>query len=380
MQMTVNVDGICAERFEGVRDALAASLASGADTGASVAVIVDGDVVVDLWGGVADVGSGQPWSRDTVVNVFSTTKTMTALVALMLADRGELDVAASVSKYWPEFAAAGKEAVEVRHLLGHTSGLSGWEIPLTEEQFYDWDLVCSRLAEQAPWWDPGTASGYHAATQGFLIGEVVRRITGGTVRSFFADEIAGPLGADFQIGLRKEDYDRVATLIAPEMLPMEIEPGSVAARTVTNPPISADWTQHDGWREAEIPAANGHGNARSVALVQSALSTNGTVNGVRLLSDEGCRRVLEPQSSGADLVLGLPMTFGLGYGLSSEGLPFDAAPGAFFWGGWGGSLVVIDPAARMTFAFVMNRMGQGTVGDDRSASMLAATYRALSSR
>jgi CubicO group peptidase (beta-lactamase class C family) len=282
-----------------------------------------------------------------------------------------------VSTYWPEFAAAGKEGVEVRHLLGHTSGLSGWELPLTEEEFYEWELVTSRLAQQEPWWTPGSASGYHAATQGFLVGEVVRRITGTTVRDFFAEEVAGPLGADFQIGLRKEDYDRVATLIPPEMLPMEIEPGSVAFKTVSNPPISADWTQHDGWRSAEIPAANGHGNARSVALVQSALATGGTVNGVRLLSEAGCRRVLEQQSSGVDLVLGLPMTFGLGYGLSWDGLPFDAAPGSFFWGGWGGSLVVIDPAARMTFAYAMNRMGQGTVGDERSAAMLAAAYDAL---
>jgi CubicO group peptidase (beta-lactamase class C family) len=305
---------------------------------------------------------------------------MTALVALMLADRGELDVAAPVAKYWPEFSAAGKSGIEVRHLLGHTSGLSGWELPLTEEEFYDWDIACSRLEAQAPWWEPGTASGYHAATQGFLVGEVIRRITGTTVGAFLTEEVAGPLRADFQIGLRKEDYHRAATLIAPEALPMEIEPGSIAYKTVTNPPISADWTQHDGWRTAEIPAANGHGNARSVALIQSALATGGSVNGVRLLSAKGCQRVLEQQSSGIDLVLGLPMTFGLGYGLSWDGLPFEAAPGSFFWGGWGGSLVVIDPAARMTFAFAMNRMGQGTVGDERSAGMLAATYDALNMR
>ena len=375
--MTVSVNGTCADRFEGVRDALVRSLEEGTDVGASVAVTVDGEFVVDLWGGVADADTGQLWMRDTVVNVFSTTKTMTALVALMLADRGALDLSAPVATYWPEFAAAGKSPIEVRHLLGHTSGLSGWELPLTEEEFYDWDLVCSRLAEQAPWWEAGTASGYHAATQGFLVGEVVRRITGGTVGTFFADEVAGPLGADFQIGLRKADFDRVATLIAPEMLPMEIDPGSVAFRTVTNPPISADWTQHDGWRGAEIPAANGHGNARSVALVQSALAMGGSVNGTRLLSEHGCRQAVEQQSDGVDLVLGLPMKFGMGYGLSWDDLPFDAAPGSLFWGGWGGSLVVIDPSARLTFAFAMNRMGQGTVGDERSAAMLAATYVGL---
>ncbi len=371
------IDGICEAGFEPVKKALEHSLDSGADVGASVAVVVDGRAVVDLWGGIADVETGRPWTRDTIVNVFSTTKTMTALVALMLADRGELDMHAPVATYWPEFAAAGKERIEVRHLLGHTSGLAGWEVPMTEADLYDWDLACSRLAEQAPWWQPGTASGYHASTQGFLVGEVIRRITGTSVGTFFAKEVAGPLDADFHIGLDPRDDERVATLIAPEALPMEIEPGSILYKTVTNPPTSADWTQHEAWRRAEIPAANGHGNARSVARVQSVLAADGEVDGVRLLSPGGWRRLLEQQSSGVDLVLGLPMRFGLGYGLSSEGLPFDAAPGAFFWGGWGGSLVVIDPTARMTFAFVMNRMGQGTVGDERSASMLAAAYAAL---
>jgi CubicO group peptidase (beta-lactamase class C family) len=376
----VTVEGSCEERFEPVRQALTRSLETGADVGASVAVVVAGRFVVDLWGGTANVETGEAWRRDTVVNVFSTTKTVTALAALVLADRGELDVNKPVAHYWPEFAAQGKQAIEVRHLLGHTAGLSGWEVPMTEADLYDWDLACSRLAAQAPWWDPGTASGYHAATQGFLVGEVIRRITGTTVGTFFAKEIAAPLGADFQIGLDRRDYDRVATLIPPEAMPMEIEEGTILYRTVTNPPMSADWTDHEGWRQAEIPAANGHGNARSVARVQSILASGGELDGVRLLSAAGCRRVLEPQSSGVDLVLGLPMSFGLGYGLAWEGLPFEAAPGSFFWGGWGGSLVVIDPAANMTFAFVMNRMGQGTVGDERSASMLAATYEALGNR
>jgi CubicO group peptidase (beta-lactamase class C family) len=251
---------------------------------------------------------------------------------------------------------------------------------MTEADLYDWDVAGSRLAAQAPWWEPGTASGYHAATQGFLVGEVIRRITGSTVGTFFAKEVAAPLGADFQIGLDPRDYERAATLIPPEEIPIELEPGTIPYRTATNPPMSADWSEHDGWRRSEIPAANGHGNARSVARVQSVLASAGSGRRLRLLSSAGCGRVLTPQSSGVDLVLGLPMTFGLGYGLSWDGLPFQAAHGSFFWGGWRGSLVVIDPAARMTFAFVMNRMGQGTVGDERSASMLAAAYEALGNR
>src|SRR5947209_12513840 len=173
-----DVHGDVEDRFSGVVDALRRSLDEGLDVGASVCVILDGEPVVDVWGGHQDVGRTIPWERDTIVNVFSTTKTMTALCALILVDRGELDLHASVARYWPEFADAGKGEVEVRHLLGHTAGLSGWEEPLAVEQLADWELCTSRLAAQAPWWTPGTQSGYHAVTQGYLIGEVIRRITG----------------------------------------------------------------------------------------------------------------------------------------------------------------------------------------------------------
>ena len=372
------VEGTCDARFAGVKDALGTLLQEGADVGASVAVNIAGEAVVDLWGGHADAERTRPWERDTIVNVFSTTKTMTALCALMLADRGELDVHAPVARYWPEFAAEGKDRIQVRHLLGHTSGLSGWQEPMTEQDLYDWDVATSRLAAQAPWWEPGTQSGYHAATQGYLVGEVVRRITGHSLGSFFAKEVAAPLGADFHIGLAPEHDARVATLIPPEASPLpEIEAGSVLERTLVNPPIAAEWAMNEGWRRAEIPAANGHGNARSIARIQSVLACGGEVDGVRLLSQQGCASVYEQQSDGVDLVLGLPIRFGLGYSLSTDAMPFDAGPRAFFWGGYGGSLVVIDPEQSLTFAYAMNRMGQGTVGDERTAALLAATYQAL---
>ena len=195
------VGGTCDERFELVRTTFAKSLDAGADVGASVAVYLDGEPVVDIWGGYADEARTQPWERDTITNVWSTTKTMTFLCALVLADRGELEFHAPVARYWPEFAAGGKERVEVRHVMGHTAGLSGWTEPLEPEDLADWEKVTSLLAAQEPWWEPGSASGYHAVTQGFLIGEIVRRITGASIGSFFADEIAGPLGADFHIGL-----------------------------------------------------------------------------------------------------------------------------------------------------------------------------------
>ncbi|MDA0365193.1 MAG: serine hydrolase, partial [Chloroflexi bacterium] len=155
----------------------------------------------DLWSGFADEARTRPWERDTIINVYSTTKTMTALCALMLADRGELDLHAPVARYWPEFAQNGKGAIEVRHLLSHSSGLSGWEQPLTVHDLYDWEKATTLLAAQAPWWEPGTASGYHSLTQGYLVGEVIRRVSGRSPGTFFREEVAEPLGADFHIGL-----------------------------------------------------------------------------------------------------------------------------------------------------------------------------------
>src|SRR5580692_8820774 len=196
-----DVHGTCDDRFESVRSALQQNIDSGTELGASIVVDIDGEIAVDIWGGFRDEAHAQPWDSDTITNVWSTTKTVTSLAALMLADRGELDLDAPVARYWPEFAAAGKEGVLVRHCLGHTAGLPGFTAPMRFEDYYDWDKVTGLLAAQAPWWAPGTASAYHAVTQGFLVGEVVRRITGQTLGTFFRRELAEPLGGDFLIGV-----------------------------------------------------------------------------------------------------------------------------------------------------------------------------------
>ena len=371
----ISVEGTFEERFTPVRDALAANLASGADCGASVAVYLDGEPVVDIWGGFVDAECSQPWQADTIVNVWSTTKTMTALCALILADRGELDLHAPVARYWPEFAANGKEAIEVRHLLSHTSGLSGWQEPLVLDDLLDWERCTSLLAAQAPWWEPGTASGYHAITQGYLVGEVVRRIAGQTLGAFFAEQVAGPLGADFHIGLDAQHDDRVALVIPPPPLDVDVDPESIAFRTLANPMLDASYSWTEGWRRAESPAANGHGNARSVAAIQSVVACGGEARGVRLLSPAGVDALFEEQSDGPDLVLGAHLRFGMGYGLASEVMPIS--PRSCFWGGWGGSLVINDLDARLTVSYMMNRMGAGTLGDERGASIVAAAYGAL---
>ncbi|MGH2602735.1 MAG: serine hydrolase domain-containing protein [Dehalococcoidia bacterium] len=375
------IHGTSSDRFASVRDAMAQNFDNGSDVGASVAVTLDGELVVDLWGGHADEACTTAWEEDTITNVWSTTKTMTALCALMLADRGEIDLHAPVARYWPEFAAAGKGAVEVRHLLGHTSGLSGWQEPVTVETLCDWERATSLLAAQEPWWEPGSASGYHAFTQGYLVGEVIRRVTGRTVGQFFAAEVAGPLGADFHIGLDPSNFGRVANVIPPPPLPVAgLDPTSVAVRTFVSAPLDATVAWTEAWRRAEIPAANGHGNARSVAIAQSVLACGGEVGGRRFLSAEGCEAVFEQQAYGTDLVLGIPLRFGMGYGLSSAELPMGTGERVCFWGGWGGSLIVADLDARMTVAYVMNRMGEGTVGDARGAGIVMAAYASLANQ
>jgi CubicO group peptidase (beta-lactamase class C family) len=217
--MASEVQGTCDPRFEAVREALAASL-DGKDVGASAAVFVDGQPVADLWGGYIDADRTQPWQQDTIVNVWSTTKPMAALCVLILADRGEVDLDAPLARYWPEFAHAGKESVLVRHVLSHMAGLPTWDEPMTVDGLYDWTTATARLAAQPTRWEPGTAAGYHAVTQGYLLGELVRRVTGRGLGEFFAEEVAGPLGADFHIGLPERHDHRVAPVIAPPATPL----------------------------------------------------------------------------------------------------------------------------------------------------------------
>ncbi len=372
------INGTCDPRFEQVKTAFAGNFEQGLEQGASIAITLGGDMVVDLWAGDADA-NGAPWQRDTLTNVWSSTKTMAALCMLMLADRGELDLDAPVAKYWPEFAANGKAGVLVRHVLSHSTGLSGWQEPITNEDLCDRAKVSALLGAQAPWWEPGTASGYHALTQGFLEGEIVQRVTGNSLGHFFAHEVAAPVGAEFYIGTPAGVEGRVS-LVVPPPAPLS-NPGaasdSVAARTLANPPLDASFSWTPQWRRAEIPAANGHGNARSIALVQSVISGGGQARGVRLLSEKTVERIFEQQTYNDDLVLPAKMRLGIGYGLSSPEIPISPNPRSCFWGGWGGSLVVNDVDANMTFAYVMNRMGEGTTGDVRGGTCLMMAHMSL---
>ncbi|MFC8592552.1 serine hydrolase domain-containing protein [Streptomyces atroolivaceus] len=380
------IQGHCDDRFAAVRDAFAANFAERDELGAAVTVLLDGRTVVDLWGGWADGGRTRAWERDTVVNVWSTTKGPTALCAHLLVDRGLLDLDAPVAAYWPEFAAAGKESVRVRHLLSHRSGVAGLRDPHTLAELYDWELTTARLAATEPWWEPGTRSGYHAISYGFLVGEVVRRITGLLPGEFLRQEITGPLGIDFTIGLPEKDAGRVAELVQPKDVSRQqaalfatMEPLAIAS--LLNPGTGTAAANTPEWRAAEIPAANGHGTARAVASLYGILAGRGSLGGRRILSEEAAERVREGQGSCRDLVLGAGFAheteLGLGLWLSGPNASYGPNPRAVGHDGAGGSCGLADPESGIALGYVMNRMGPDIADDPRKMALIDAVYGAL---
>ena len=376
----IHAEGFTSEKFSPVRAAFEGNFASGADLGASVSIRIGDETAVDLWGGFADAAGTRPWAEDTIVNVYSTTKTMTALTALLLADRGLIDFDAPVAKYWPQFAAGGKSRVTVAQIMSHSSGLSGWREPVTKEDLYDWERAVELLAAQEPFWEPGTASGYHAVTMGFLVGEVVRRVTGKSLGTVFREEIAEPLGADFWIGLPPSEDHRVADLVPPppgQGLDANLDAlNEIQRNWIVNPLFSVDDSKTRAWRAAELGASNGQGNARSIALVHTILANGGVAKGKRFLSEAGCRKALELQMEGTDLILAIPARFGLGFGLASELMPF-LNKSTMFWGGYGGSIAIIDMENRMSFGYAMNKMAGTTTGDLRALGLFMAALQAL---
>jgi CubicO group peptidase (beta-lactamase class C family) len=369
--------GTTTDRFVDLRDRLEISLANGDDLGASLAVIQHGELVCDLWGGWSDPERTKPWARDTIVNVWSTTKTMVFLVMLMLSDRGELDFDAPVATYWPEFAAEGKSEIKVHHLMNHTAGLSGFSSAVSLEDLADWELCVRDMAGMEPWWSDRLQSGYHAVTQGYLLGEVVRRVTGTTVGQFFAEEVARVLDADFYIGLPESEEPRVSLVVTAEGFgELTIDHTSIRARTMSSPTINPLTPAKRWWRAAEIPAANDHGNARSVAHIQQIIANNGHAEGHRFVSEATMDRVFHPMTASTDLVLGFEGNFGLGYGLASSSIPIG--PRACYWGGFGGSIIFMDQDLELTVAYDMNKMNFGLVGDTRGATFaLAAVLSAI---
>ncbi|MDT0611781.1 serine hydrolase domain-containing protein [Streptomyces lancefieldiae] len=381
------VHGHCDTRFAAVRTAFEENFRNRGELGAAVTVTVDGTTVVDLWGGWADAARVRPWERDTLVNVWSTSKGPTALCAHVLADRGLLDLDAPVAVYWPEFAAADKEKVLVRHLLSHRAGLCGLREPHSAAQLYDWRLTTERLAAMEPWWEPGTRSGYHAITYGFLVGEIVRRVSGLLPGAFLEREVTGPLGIDFTVGLPEEESGRAAELVHPRVGSDgeraagldRLPPAALAA--LANPPVGATEANSAAWRAAEIPAANGHGTARAVAALYGILAGRGSYGGRRVLSPEAAERVREGQGPCRDLVLGAGFAHeteaGLGLWLSGPNGSYGPNPRAFGHDGFGGSCGLADPEAGVSLGYVMNRMGPHIADDPRKTALVDALYSVL---
>jgi len=366
MTTTIEVHGVCDNRFAAVRDAFAENFATQGEVGAAVAVCLDGEAVVDLWAGHADEARSRPWQRDTIVNVYSTTKGMAAICALRLVERGLLDLDAPVARYWPEFAQAGKEELPVRYLLSHRAGLPAVKEDLPPGAIYDWDTMTAALAAQVPWWEPGTMHGYHALTYGWLVGEVVRRISGKSPGAYFRDEVAVPLGLDFHIGLAPEHDGRTAEMISPPREEFENsslaevfrDPQSMAYKAFMMAPdlLVPGHVNSRQWRAAELPAANGHGDARALARLYGALARGGSLDGVRVLGREAIDQAIEEQSYGVDAILTLPTRFGLGFMLTMPEMPLGPNPRSFGHGGLGGSLGFADPDAGAGFGYVMNKM------------------------
>ena len=375
----MEIHGTYQDQFSGVIDVFNANFQNKGEIGASFAATVNGEFVVDIWGGHRDSDKRLSWERDTIVNVYSSTKTMTFLVALMLYDRGLLDLDAPVAKYWPDFAQNGKENVLVKHVLSHSAGLPGFENIKTVEELFDWEACVSDLAVQAPWWEPGTQCGYHAISQGYLIGEIVRRITGESIGQWFSKEVAAPLGADFYIGMPASEFGRAADLIpGPDRVDLsKLDQESFLAR-VLSIPVKGAIIHTDDWRSAEIPAANGYGNARSIAKVQSLVANGGTAFGKTLLSQEACRIAAELQMDSNDLVLGIPMRYCMGYAQVTERMPYSPSPHALFWAGAGGSFILVDMERKICCSYVMNKMGDTLIGDERAVGLIRSLYDSLS--
>ena len=383
----VTIEGTCDARFARVREAFGANFLSYRETGASVALALDGRLVVDLWGGWADKARTRPWTRDTIVNVFSTTKGLTAICAHRLAGEGRLELDAPVARYWPDFVANGKDRITVRQLLNHRAGLPAIRKPLVPEDLYDWRTMTDALAAEAPWWEPGARHGYHAIMFGYLVGEVIRRITGKTAGRYFSDEIAAPLKIDAHIGLAASEDGRVADMLgAPPPAPGEFNlfaeiaknPESVTAKTFMNPMVlSMAMVNSRAWRGAEIPAANGHTNARALARLYGALARGGEVEGMRVMAADEIPACHVEESRGPDEVLMISTRFSSGFMLSQPSEEMGPNASAFGHPGAGGSLGFADPETKIGFGYAMNHMGGGILLDPRAKSLIAATYASL---
>ncbi len=357
----VRINGESDQRFAPVEDAFQRNFEDLGEVGAALCIYSNGRPVVDLWGGYKDAARAESWERDTIVCVYSVTKGLTALSVHMLVERGLLDLDTPVSEYWPEFAQNGKKAVTPRHILSHTAGLPAFDEPMTVDEYFDWDLVVSRLAQQKPRWEPGTRLGYQPATFGHLAGELIRRVSGKSPGAFLRSEVVEPLGGDFHVGTDEKHDHRVA-----ELLPVTAEEAanwgspdteSLAWKATSNPDVGIPAVANSvKWRRAELPGANGHGDARTVARTYAALANGGSLDGTRLLSNDAVEQMTQEQVAETDCVLQLEGRIALGYALNGGWFRTTPNPRSFGYPGLGGHMAFADPDAKIGFGYVANQM------------------------
>lgn len=366
------IDGLCDPRFAAVREAFASNFAEHDEVGAALCIHVAERCIVDLWGGHVDAARTRPWRRDTLVNAYSVGKGVLAMVLLTLVERGELHLDAKVSDHWPEFAAGGKGDVTVRSLASHQAGLPSVRARLPAGTMYDWERMCTELAGQRPWWEPGTAHGYHVGTFGYLLGELARRVTGRPIGRLLQERVAGPAGAEFWYGLPRAEHARAADVLAPDVDPTEewqwaqvfpptgdAEHDRMIWHCYFNPSGLSGTGQVNTpeWRLAVIPSTNGHGTARGVAALYAAFLAGGPA-GARWPGASLRAEACAIQADGEDRVLGRPSRFGLGFQLAQPTRPLGPSPRAFGHYGYGGSLGFADPDAGIAFGYLMNRPGE----------------------
>ena len=400
------VNGYCDDRFIEARKIFEKSLEDGFELGGAICLEVKGEKVLDLWGGHKDQDRTEAWEENTIVNVFSTTKGIAAICLLQLIEKGLIDIEKPVSNYWPEFSQNGKEDIPVKYLFCHKSGLCGVREPLETGAFSDWDLICNQLAKQEPLWEPGSAHGYHAITYGHLVGELLKRVDGRTIGTYFKEEIAEPLDLDFWIGLPDSEFDRVSDIYPSKPSPLQflfpllaklprfLLPGPTkflvdfgdtskpVGAAFNNPPIASNNGMEANtkkWRNAEIPAANGHGTARSIAKLYGVLANGGSLDGLHILSPDTIEMARTTQSDGKDLVLGgMHTRFGLGFMLGTKNVSMGPNSEAFGHGGAGGSLGFADPDNNISLGFVMNQMHPGITAWKTATDVAESVYKTLS--
>lgn len=373
----VEVHGFCPDRFAPVRAAFTANFEAGAELGARFCLVERGEVVVDLWAGHADRARSRPFDETTLTPIFSTTKAVAAILIARLVEAGKLDYAQPVAEVWPAFAQAGKAAVTVEQVMSHQAGLSGFPDEMDPALWFDWDAICAKLAAMVPLWPPGTASGYHPVTYGYLAGEIFRRVDGRTMGTALREDLAGPLGLDLWIGLPDDQHGRVADLQRPSALPKfgEVNPATRAA-------FLTPWSSPAGrgqaeWRRIEIPSANGHATAPALARLMGALANGGWLDGEMVLAPALIAELSRERIRGQDLVLPYEMSWGAGVMRNETVHPWGPGAETFGHSGWGGSCAFADPETGLAGAYVMNRQSADLLGDPRARRLVEAAYTAL---